>query len=89
MEKEIASLAAETLAVQTILASVLFHLGRTDAKVQLAIQRGLDDAANHVEDIAIRIGKAASPAQIVKAIGVVEEIRAASLSDKAQPRHGV
>jgi hypothetical protein len=89
MEKEIASLSAETLAMQTILASVFFHLGRTDPKVQLAIQRGLNDAANQVEDLAIRLGKSASPDHVVKAIRVVEEIRAASLSDKDQPRHGV
>ena len=75
--------------MQTILASVLFISEGQTANVQLAIQRGLDDAANRVEDIAIRIGKAASPEHIVKAIGVVEEIRAASLSDKDQPRHGV
>lgn len=89
MEKEIASLAAETLAVQTILSSVLFHLGRTNPVVQSAIRQGLNDAANHVEDLAIRLGKAASPDHIVKAIRVVEEIRAASLSNKDQPRHGV
>jgi hypothetical protein len=54
-----------------------------------AITRGFDDAANSVEDLAIRIGKSASPEQTVKALRIVEEIRTATLGNKNKPRHAV
>jgi hypothetical protein len=87
-DHEIASLSAETLAIQTALASVLYHLGKESPALASAIRRGLDDAASKVEDFAIRAGKAARPEHGVKAIRVVEELRKA-LGYQDKPRNFV
>jgi hypothetical protein len=88
-EHEIASLSAETLAIQMALASVLYHLGKESPAVAGAIRRGLNDAASQIEDLAVRAGKASRPDHLVKAIRVIEELRTASLGDQDKPRHGV
>jgi hypothetical protein len=69
------SLAAETLALQSIVGMVLNRLYRQDSRLAGAIRLGLDDAASHVEDMAIRVGKAAPPEHTVKALRIVEELR--------------
>ena len=86
-EKEVRSLAAETLALQAILTNVLSRLATADEKTAAAIRKGFDDAASQVENMAIELGKAASPDHTVKAIGVVEQLRAATLGNPDQPKH--
>ena len=88
-DEEIAALGAETLALQAILTNVLLQLGKEDVILALAIRRGFDDAANEIEDLAIRLGKAARPDHVVKAVRIIEELRAASVSDRDKPRYGV
>jgi hypothetical protein len=70
---EIERLAAETLALQTVLFGLLFHLQRGTPD---PIRKTLDEAADLVESQAIRYGKAASPEHIVKALSIIEEMRA-------------
>jgi hypothetical protein len=88
-DAEINSLSAETLAIQAVLANVLREAGKADPILRDAIRLGFDKAASMVEDIAIRLGKAASPDQSVKAIRIVEELRTATLGNPDKPRHGV
>jgi hypothetical protein len=88
-DAEINSLSAETLAIQAILANVLREIGKADPMLRDAIKLGFDDAASMVENIALRLGKAASPDQSVKAIRIVEELRTATLGNPDKPRHGV
>jgi hypothetical protein len=86
---EIESLAAETLALQTILAHVLDQVAKVDVRIAAAIRKGFDDAADDTEDIAIKLGKSASPDHTVKALGVIEYMRTATFGYQDKPKHGV
>ena len=88
-DEEIAALGAETLALQAILTNVLLQLGKEDVALALAIRRGFDDAVNEIEDLAIRLGKAARPDHVVKAVRIIEELRTASLGDRDKPKHAI
>jgi hypothetical protein len=89
VKKELDSLAAETLALTAIIGFVFRRLGDGDPNLAVAIASGFDDAANFVEHVAIKAGKAASPDHTVKALRVVEEIRAAAVGNHGKPKHGV
>jgi hypothetical protein len=86
-DREIALLHAETFAMQAVMIHLIRELSR--AGLEPAVSAALNGAASQVEDIAIALGKAASPDHMVKAIRVVEEIRAATLGNHDKPRHGV
>jgi hypothetical protein len=88
-DREINLLAAETIAIQNILAQVLWRISEISPDLKNAIRQGFSDATSSVEDSAIRLGKVASPDHLVKAISIVEELRAATLGEKDEPRHGV
>lgn len=88
-ETEILSLHAETLALSWIVAQVFGHLARSDPKLAEAISRGFSDAASGVENLAISAGKAVPSEHLVKAMGIIEELRTAALSDHDKPRHVV
>jgi hypothetical protein len=88
-EKEIASLHGETLAFGSILSFVLARIIEADPKMLPIIAAGFDDAANFVENFAIKLGKAASPEHTIKALRGVEELRAATIRDHNQPRRSV
>jgi hypothetical protein len=88
-DREINSLAAETIAIQNVLAQVLYRVSRINPAFESAIRQGFNDAASSIEDSAIILGTAASPEHLVKAIRIVEELRTATLGDKDEPRHGV
>jgi hypothetical protein len=86
---EINSLAAETLAIQHILTQVLYGISEMSPAVKDAVRLGSNDAASDLEDFAIRRGKTASPDHVVRALRVVEQLRAATLGDQDKPRPGV
>jgi hypothetical protein len=88
-DREINLLAAETIAVQNVLAQVFYRLSLVHPDFRAAIKQGFDDATRSVEDSAIILGKASSPDHLVKTIRIVEELRTATLGDKDKPRHGV
>lgn len=87
-ESEIIALNAETLAIQTVLTHVLDQVAKPDIRIAAAIRRGFDHAANDVEDIAIKLGKTASFDHTVKALAIVEYLRAATLGNRDKPKHG-
>jgi hypothetical protein len=89
VEQELDALAGETLAIQVILAKVLHRVRGVDPALADAIAVGFNDAANQIEDIAIRFGKAASPEHTVKAIKIVEQLRTAVLGNHDKPRDAV
>ena len=89
VEREIHSLAAESIATQFILTQLLICLRRMTPELNRVVREALDDAANIAELTAIHLGKSASPEHSVKAIRVVEEIRAVVLGDQDKPKHGV
>jgi hypothetical protein len=87
-EKEILSLSAETLALSIILGNVLSALARNPV-LRPAIIEGLNQSSNVAEDTAIMFGKAASPEHTVKALRIVEEVRAMALGNEGKPKRGV
>jgi len=89
IRKEFYTLAAEPMAIQTIIVNVLGRIGDADPRLRDAIRAGFDDAASQIESLAIKLGKASSPDHAVKALGIVEQLRAATISDHDKPRHGV
>ena len=50
-EKEINLLAAETIAIQNVLAHVLFRISEISPALKAAVRRGFDDASSGVEDL--------------------------------------
>jgi hypothetical protein len=88
-DSEIRALAAETLAIQTIVGQTLFHLARADPRIADAIRQALDDSANIVEQIAIQFGSKASPDHTVKALKIVEEVRTIVLGRGNKPRDAI
>ena len=76
---EIERLSGETLALQTILFWLLFHIER---KAPEPIKSAFDDAANLVEAQAIEKGRSASPEHLVKALEIIEQFRASIIRRK-------
>ena len=84
---EIEMLAAETLALQSILAHVLAEVAKVDIRIAAAIRKGFDDAESDAEDTAIQVGKSASPNHTVEALGIIEYMRTATFGDQDKPKH--
>jgi hypothetical protein len=87
-EKEINSLAAETLAMSIIIGNVLSKLARNPS-LRTAIVEGFDQSADVAESVAVIFGKASSPDHAVKALRIVEEMRAMVLGNEGKPKGGV
>lgn len=87
-EKEILALSAETLALSYVIGNVLSKLARIPA-LRPAIIEGFNQSADVADGVAIQFGKSASPDHTVKAIRIVEEMRAMVLGDEDKPKHGV
>jgi hypothetical protein len=102
VQSEIRVRAAETLAMQHILSNVLSELKLIDPQIAGAISRGFDNATRQlddrlvaligdpsIEDNAIKAGKSVPPEHLIKtvaALGVVEELRTASLGRSGRSR---
>jgi len=86
---EIHSLAGETLALQAILFGILPKLAALSPEIRSAMSLGFDDAANMVEQIAIKFGDQASPAHAAKALQIVEGLRSSTVGKGDKPKHGV
>jgi hypothetical protein len=87
--KEITSLAAETLALQAILTHILGRICQADDRLASAVRGGFDEAASEIEDLAIKFGRTASADHVAKALGIVETLRAATLGEPDQPKHAI
>jgi hypothetical protein len=88
-DHEIASLAAETMALQAVLTNVLHQMARCSPEIGEAVRLGLDNAANEIESLAITAGKTSRPDHLVKALGIVEELRTMSLGNRDKPKRSV
>lgn len=88
-DHEIRSLAAETLALQQIVKDLCAGLAMHDPSLAPVIAKAFDNAARALEDYAIFMGKAAHPEHGVKAIRIVEELRAAVLGSPGKPKGGI
>ena len=86
VNSEINSLHAETLAFGALLSFVMDRLAKSDPALKSAISLGFDDAANFVENFAIKLGKSASPEHTVSFPRVVENLRTATFGKQDKPR---
>jgi hypothetical protein len=87
LEKEIHSLAAETLALNIALCNVLHKLLRDNPTLRPAVIDGFNQSADVAADVAIMMGKSASPEHTVKALLIIEEMRGVVLGDdKEKPK---
>ena len=88
-EHEVTTIHAETLAIQAVVTNVVYELKLLDPILADAIARGFDNAASQIENFAIQAAKAAPREHLVKALGIIEDLRTASLGRHDKPRHGV
>jgi hypothetical protein len=86
IEKEVHALTAETLAFSIIVGNVLSKLAKNPL-LRAAIVEGFDQAADVAESVAVQFGKSASPEHTVKAVRIVEEMRAVVLGDEGKPKN--
>jgi hypothetical protein len=88
-ETEIRKLAGETLALQTLLVSLCTRLFSRDPSLRPVISDAFDQAASFLEDLTIKAGKTVPPEHLAHSLRIIEELRAATLGDQSQPKHGV
>jgi hypothetical protein len=86
LEKEIRSVSAETLAYGIILGNVLSKLAKNPSFRQNIVE-GFDQAAGVADCLAIQFGKSVSPDHTMKALRIVEEMRALVLGVEGAPRN--
>jgi hypothetical protein len=86
IEKEIHSLAAETLAYSLVIQGVLSRLARNPA-FKTSIEEGFDQALEIAQSVAVKFGSTASPDHTTKCIRIIEELRAGVLGPDGKPKH--
>jgi len=90
VEKEGRTLGAEVLAVKTVMANILARIARLDPMLADAIRGGFGDASDKIRKMVSRSGKRESSDQAIKALAVVETLRASIIpkTDKPYPAVG-
>lgn len=73
LKREIELLAAENMAVQLLLLSVVQRLGRTSPEVGKAIRAAFEDAANNAESMSILAGGQAG--HLPETLRIIEKLR--------------
>ena len=84
-EREIRSVSAETLAYGIILGNVLSKLAENPS-LRLPIVEGFNQAADVAGIVAIQFGKSVSSDHTIKALRIVEEMRALVLGVEGTPK---
>jgi hypothetical protein len=82
-DSEIIALNAETLAIKAVISHVLGRVTMADPRIAAAIRSGFDDAASFIEDVAIQRGMRAALGHTVKALDIVEDLRAATFGNRS------
>jgi hypothetical protein len=88
IERDDRTLAAELLAVKTVMVHVLGRINRLDPMLADAIQSGFGDATAEISKMVTKSGKGASSERSAKALAVVETLRA-SMLETDRPHAGV
>jgi hypothetical protein len=86
---ELQGLAAETLALQTIIAHVFDELIRDNPALRESVRKGFDHAAGDLEQVAVQRSKGAVPPHVIKALSIIEDLRTATLGNPSKPKHAV
>jgi hypothetical protein len=87
-EKELAALAAENLALSIIVGSIFSKFAKIPT-LREAIIEGFDQSADVVDSVSMIQGIGSSPNHAVKALRIIEEVRAMVLGDDGKPKHRV
>lgn len=73
IQREIALLTAENLAMQIVQTCLLQRLGEAFPQSRGAVLRALDDAANHAENFSLRAGRQAG--HLPETLRIIEQMR--------------
>lgn len=84
---EVHALAGETLALQAVLVGILPRLAALSPEIKAALSAGFDEAANLVEQVALKYGDQAHPAHAAKALDIVERIRSNTIGKGDKPKN--
>ena len=79
-DKETRRLAAEKLAVETLLVELLSRFDDHDAKITTTVKVAFDQATRFLEDPTSDAGESASPEEVAHSLCVIDELRVATLS---------
>jgi hypothetical protein len=74
------TLAAEILAVKTVMAHVLGRISQLDPVMAEAIQGGFEDAENEIRKTMVKSRQRVTPGQCIKALAIIEALRATTFS---------
>jgi hypothetical protein len=74
------ALAAEMLAVKTVMAHVLGRIDQLDPVLAEAVRAGFEDAANQIRKTAAKSHTKVTSEQAIKALAIIEDLRAATFS---------
>ena len=79
-DRNVNALAAEVLAIKTVIGQVLGRVHQLDPVLAAAIEGGIEDAQEVIRATATAAGKGTGAGKIVKAISTVDSLRKAVLT---------
>ena len=79
------TLAAEMLAVKTVMAHVLGRIDQLDPVLAEAVRAGFEDAANQIRKTAAKSRTKVTSEQAIKALAIILALRAATFSKMDNP----
>jgi|ERR1700729_4183343 galactokinase len=88
VERDARTLAAEMLAIKTVMAHVLGRIDQLDPVLAEAVQAGFEDAADQIRKTAAKSRTKVTSEQAIRALAVVEALRAATfrkMGDRIRP----
>jgi hypothetical protein len=88
VERDARTLAAEMLAIKTVMAHVLGRIDQLDPVLAEAVQAGFEDAADQIRKRAAKSRTKVTSEQAIRALAVVEALRAATfrkMGDRIRP----
>ena len=87
--RDIRALDAKVLAMEMVFTHVFNRVGRLDQILTDAIRQGFDDAANNIQELAIKSGDTVSSDSTVNALAVIERLRAITLANLDRMENGI
>jgi hypothetical protein len=79
------ALAAEMLAVKTVMAHVLGRIDQLDPVLAEAVRAGFEDAANQIRKTAAKSRTKVTSEQAIKTLALIEALRAATFRKMGNP----
>ncbi len=86
LRAELEVLQAEAIAVQAVLVALCRRLVRAEPALATAVCQAFEEAETIMSGLAVRIGVHAPMANTIGALRILEELRAAAITDEASCR---